>query len=167
MDDSTRKGILLLNLGTPDFRRQGAVARYSAEFLMDLTSLIFPGSRWLLVYGFVLPKRPFTSSAAYKKIWTEDGSPACTTRLNSGFKGGSKSSERLLSGSGDAVRKAFHSRGCRNPEGIRSPQFFTVLPLYPQYSLAATESSIAETKNAWETFPIPCCLPVFIPDRSI
>ena len=69
-------GVLLINLGTPDAPSVSSVRRYLHEFLSDPRVLDMPAwSRWLLLYGVVLPVRPFRSARAYRKVWTDLGSP--------------------------------------------------------------------------------------------
>jgi len=69
-------GLLLVNLGTPDAPTTPAVRRYLAEFLSDPRVLdIHPVARWLLLHGVILRTRPAKSAAAYRKVWTERGSP--------------------------------------------------------------------------------------------
>ena len=71
-----KKGVLLINLGTPDKPTTGAVRRYLCEFLMDPRVIDLPTwLRGILVYGFILPFRPKQSTHAYQTIWTEQGSP--------------------------------------------------------------------------------------------
>ncbi|HLM47365.1 MAG TPA: ferrochelatase, partial [Myxococcaceae bacterium] len=71
-----RKGLLLVNLGTPDAPETGAVRRYLREFLSDPRVVdIHPVGRWLLLNLIILPIRPAKSAEAYRKIWTEAGSP--------------------------------------------------------------------------------------------
>ena len=69
-------GLLLVNLGTPDAPDEEAVRRYLAEFLSDPHVVdVNPLSRWLLLHLVILPRRPAQSAEAYRKIWTERGSP--------------------------------------------------------------------------------------------
>lgn len=73
------KGILLVNLGSPDSPSVPDVRRYLNEFLMDGRVIDTP---WLLrrfVVGMILIKRPAESGHAYEKIWTKDGSPLVVT----------------------------------------------------------------------------------------
>ena len=70
------KGVLLVNLGSPDSTDPKDVKKYLGEFLMDERVIDVP--RWariLLVRGIVLNTRPKKSAAAYAKIWWEEGSP--------------------------------------------------------------------------------------------
>src|ERR1700685_3428514 len=73
------KGILLVNLGSPDSTAVGDVRRYLNEFLMDGRVIDTP---WLLrrfVVGMILINRPKESAHAYEKIWTREGSPLVIT----------------------------------------------------------------------------------------
>ena len=73
---SPPRGLLLLNLGTPDAPRTAPVRRYLREFLGDPRVLDIPAlGRWLLLNLVILPRRPGKSAAAYAKVWTERGSP--------------------------------------------------------------------------------------------
>ena len=69
-------GVLLTNLGTPDAPTTPAVRRYLAEFLWD--PRVIELSRplwWLILHCIVLRVRPRLSAAAYRTVWTEEGSP--------------------------------------------------------------------------------------------
>ena len=72
----SKKGILLVNLGSPDSTSVKDVRKYLRQFLMDGKVLDAPYPiRWFLVNCLILPKRPAESAEAYKKVWTKDGSP--------------------------------------------------------------------------------------------
>src|SRR5689334_12622014 len=65
-----------MNLGTPDEPEPAAVRRYLREFLSDPRVLdINPIGRTALLELVILPRRPAQSAAAYKKVWTDRGSP--------------------------------------------------------------------------------------------
>jgi protoporphyrin/coproporphyrin ferrochelatase len=71
-----RKGVLLVNLGSPDAPSVAAVRRYLREFLMDGRVLDVPWPiRFAIVYFAILPSRPRQSAEAYEKIWRPEGSP--------------------------------------------------------------------------------------------
>src|SRR5215216_2372636 len=76
------KGILLVNLGSPDSPSVPDVRRYLREFLMDGRVIDAP---WPVRFGIVnfaiLPKRPHASAHAYQSIWTNEGSPLVVTSL--------------------------------------------------------------------------------------
>lgn len=70
------KGVLLVNLGSPDSTHPKDVKRYLGEFLMDERVIDVPKLlRAFLVKGIILNTRPKKSAAAYRKIWWKEGSP--------------------------------------------------------------------------------------------
>jgi ferrochelatase len=72
----SKKGVLLINLGSPDSPDVPDVRRYLREFLMDRRVIDAP---WPIRYGLVnfniIPKRSAQSAEAYHSIWTGEGSP--------------------------------------------------------------------------------------------
>ncbi len=73
---NNKKGLLLLNLGTPDSPEPKDVGRYLREFLMDKWVIdIAYVWRWILVQILIVPRRKFAASRAYKTIWGPKGSP--------------------------------------------------------------------------------------------
>jgi ferrochelatase len=150
-------GILLINLGSPDSPRTADVRRYLREFLSDARVLdISAIARWLLLRLIILPLRPRKSGAAYRKIWTGRGSPLIfhsrdladqVAELLGRIAPGAyvvKLAMRYGQPSIGAALAEFRAAGVLR---VR------VLPLYPQYSTAATASSIAkvvaEAAHAW------------------
>lgn len=141
-------GILLVNLGTPDTPEPKAVAKYLRQFLSDpLVIDINPVARYLLVNLIIAPFRSKKSAEAYKKIWTSEGSPFL------------KKSQNLL----EKVRNRYSEKDFAIELGMRygNPsiesaidrllsfpiQRLIVLPLYPQYALSSTQSSIDEVNR--------------------
>ena len=73
---SIKRGIVLMNLGSPGSTEVKDVKRYLDEFLMDKRVIDYPYLfRLLLVKGLITPKRSHASAEAYKTIWTKEGSP--------------------------------------------------------------------------------------------
>jgi ferrochelatase len=138
----SRAGLLLINLGTPDSTDPADVRRYLREFLSDPRVLDIPGwRRFLLLELLILPFRPRTSAEAYAKIWTDRGSPL----LFHSEDLAAKVAERLA---GSAVVELAMRYGrpsiASALDRFRSAGVdrIVVFPLYPQYSSAATGSSI-------------------------
>src|SRR5688572_7169605 len=76
MERGTKKGIVLMNLGSPDSTKVKDVRRYLNQFLMDKRVIDMPYlSRLLLVRCIIVPFRAPKSAEAYKTIWTKEGSP--------------------------------------------------------------------------------------------
>src|ERR1044072_370774 len=73
---TTKRGIVLMNLGSPDSTEVKDVRRYLNEFLMDEKVIDMPYlSRLLLVKGIIVPFRAPKSAEAYRTIWWKEGSP--------------------------------------------------------------------------------------------
>ncbi|HMI41694.1 MAG TPA: ferrochelatase [Sphingomicrobium sp.] len=134
-------GVLLINLGTPDAPETKAVRRYLAQFLSDTRVIELPKLAWKpILHGVVLRTRPRKSARAYKKVWTEEGSPlaAITARQALAL------AERL----GPTVI-VDHAMRYGNPsirtglEMLRMAGCERILaaPLYPQYCAATTASA--------------------------
>ncbi|HEV2524608.1 MAG TPA: ferrochelatase, partial [Gammaproteobacteria bacterium] len=71
-----KKGILLINLGTPDNCDPKSVRRYLKQFLNDPMVIDLPGiARWFLVNCLVIPRRYKNAATAYQKIWLKGNSP--------------------------------------------------------------------------------------------
>lgn len=162
-------GLLLVNVGTPDKPEPPEVRRYLAEFLSDPRVLdINAAGRWLLLNGVILRTRPKVSAAAYRKIWTEEGSPLVVH------------GEALVRGMQDVLGADWMvALGMRygNPSiesalvkfenaGINRIVLF---PLYPQYSAAATGTSIEAVmklvENRWNV-PSVSVVPPFYDHES-
>ena len=74
------KGVLLVNLGSPDSPSVPDVRKYLGEFLMDGRVLDTPWPvRFCIVNLAILPSRPKESAHAYEKVWTPGGSPLVVT----------------------------------------------------------------------------------------
>ena len=70
------KGVLLVNLGSPESPTPKDVKPYLDEFLMDKYVIDVPYLlRALLVRGIILQTRPKKSAEAYSQIWNDEGSP--------------------------------------------------------------------------------------------
>jgi ferrochelatase len=135
-------GVLLVNLGTPDSPSVPDVRRYLREFLSDPRVVdINPVGRWLLLNLIILPFRPKRSAHAYQKIWTEEGSPLLVYGKQLTELVQEKLGERFvvrlaMRYQSPSIRTAFDELIAADAERI------IVLPLFPQYSSAATGSAL-------------------------
>src|ERR1035437_2552200 len=76
MADQKKRGIILMNLGSPDSTSVSDVRNYLKEFLMDERVIDTPYLwRTILVKGIITPFRSPKSAEAYHSIWTKEGSP--------------------------------------------------------------------------------------------
>ncbi|BCA94112.1 ferrochelatase [Legionella antarctica] len=137
-----KRGLLLINLGTPNSTDVSDVRLFLREFLSDKRVIDIPAlMRYLLVYTLIVPFRSKKSAHAYKAIWTEEGSPLLVH---------SKNLVRHLQEAIGAEYKIVLGMRYGNPSlasaihDLKDCESITILPLYPQYSSAATGSSIDE-----------------------
>ena len=134
-------GVLLINLGTPDAPEASAVRRYLAEFLSDPRVIEIPAIAWKpILHGIILRFRPHRSAEAYKKIWTNEGSPLAVIAkrqahaLRDRFAGRARVEYAMRYGNpgiADAVQRMVNA-GCTR---------ILAAPLYPQYCAATTATA--------------------------
>jgi ferrochelatase len=130
------KGVLLVNLGSPESPTAKDVKPYLDEFLMDKYVIDVPYLlRALLVRGIILRTRPEKSAEAYSKIWTEEGSP-----LISLSKKMHKKVEQMVD---IPVALAMRYGTMTIKKGLQELKDKGVtevmlLALYPQYAMAST-----------------------------
>jgi ferrochelatase len=150
-----KKGLLLINLGTPDDSSVEAVRRYLDEFLMDpfVVDLPYP-LRFLLVKGIILRFRPKRSAELYQKIWLDEGSPLLvySEQLLTVLQQELKNNYSLALGMRYGKPSIAAALEQLQPDQLDE---LTVLPLFPQYSEAATESAIQAFHRAYKNFSGP------------
>lgn len=138
-------GVLVVNIGTPDAPDAASVRAFLREFLSD--PLVFqanPLLRAAVLNLFILPFRPGRVAGAYKKIWTDHGSPlmvhsrAFTEALSKilGCDFCVKLAMRYGSPSLGSVIKEMHAEGIMR---------VIVFPVFPQATQATTGTVVAET----------------------
>jgi ferrochelatase len=133
-----KKGVLLVNLGSPDSPEPKDVKKYLGEFLMDERVIDVPlWARNLLVKGIILNTRPKASAAAYKKIWWEEGSPliVISERLKSAIQKQTSLPVALAMRYGKMTIK----KGLQELVDKGVDEVF-LIPLYPQFAMATTET---------------------------
>ncbi len=152
-----RTGVLILNLGTPDAPTPGAVGRYLREFLGDGRVIDIPYiPRKILVNGIIAPTRKFKSSAEYKKVWTEKGSPLLLyteellEKLKARFEGEDVTVEMAMRYQSPSMDDVLAKMQKANYDKL------VIVPLYPQYASATTGSTIQkamEIISKWYVIP--------------
>ena len=135
-------GVLVVNLGTPKAPTTAAVRRFLRQFLSDPRVVDSPRLLWWLILNLViLVIRPARSARAYRKIWTEQGSPllvyseaiANKLRERLSARGGAAEHLELAMTYGEpSIRGAIDHLVAK---GVRR---IITLPLYPQYSRTTT-----------------------------
>lgn len=151
-----KKGVLLINLGTPDSPATGNVRKYLTEFLNDRRVIdISALGRFVLVNGIIVPFRSSKSAKLYREIWTPDGSPLLIHTKNLTAKvqqqlGNDYVVEFAMRYQSPSIASALEKLRQEKVSSI------TILPLYPQYASSSTGSTIEKVMDeikGWEVFP--------------
>ncbi|WBA83060.1 ferrochelatase [Endozoicomonas sp. GU-1] len=157
------RGVLLVNLGSPDSTSVEDVRNYLNEFLMDKHVIDLPWViRRLILSLFILPSRPAKSAEAYSAIWTEQGSPLI---VNS-----EKCAEQLRERTSIPIELAMRYGKPDMAEALRNlakqPDIEEILlfPLYPHYAMSSVKTVIERAKSLMQEMGITLPLrvhPVF------
>lgn len=136
-----KKGVLLVNLGTPSEPTPKAVRQFLREFLSDSRVVELPRILWLpILYGIILPFRSSRSARNYQKIWTDQGSPLMDFSQRLVDKIRDHAADQFVVGL--AMRYGTPSiQSVLEQFQAQSVDEVTIVPMYPQYS-ATTSASI-------------------------
>ena len=141
----SKKGILLVNLGSPDSPSVTDVRRYLREFLMDGRVLDVPWPiRFGIVHFAILPSSPKQSAHAYQLIWTPAGSPLVVTSKNVQ----AELQRRLPMPVGLAMR--YQNPSIAQALGNLRDQGVTeclVIPLFPHYAMSSYETAVVRVQE--------------------
>jgi ferrochelatase len=146
-----KKGVLLLNIGSPQSYKVDDVKAYLKNFLMDKDVINLPFIfRWPLVNLLIVPKRGPFSAANYQKVWMEgEGSPltvytnrfAKKLQMQLGQDYTVKIGMRYAEPTIDRALTEFKDEGVTD---------VLLAPMFPQYAEATTGSSVKFTLNEIE-----------------
>jgi ferrochelatase len=151
---TSKIGVLLLNLGTPDSTGYWDMRRYLKEFLSDRRVIEIPPIVWQPLLNLViLTKRPFASGEAYRSVWNKerDESPLRTITREQSDRLGKLLKERF----GDDIVVDWGMR-YGNPSTAakinelreQGCQRILLFPLYPQYSATTTATACDQAFRA-------------------
>lgn len=152
-----KKGVLLVNLGTPNSPSTADVRTYLDEFLMDKRVIdVNPVLRTFLVKGIIVPFRGPKSAKLYKKIWSEEkGSPLMYYSLMQAALlqerlGNDYQVELAMRYQSPSIKSALNKLKDAQVSSIK------VLPMFPHYASASTGSvldKVMELVRKWQTIP--------------
>lgn len=147
------KGVLLINLGTPDSPSVGDVRPYLSQFLNDPRVIDVPWLwRKILVNLFIVPFRAPKSAVVYKKLWTDNGSPLLyygkiVRELLEKALGGDYRVHLAMRYKNPSIPDALEEMRKQNYDEI------IVVTMFPQYASATTGSAFDEvmriTRRWW------------------
>lgn len=150
LSTKTNKGILLINLGSPDSTNVSDLRKYLDEFLMD--ERVIDKSwlmRALLVKGIIVPFRAPKSAEAYKKIWTSEGSPLIvyTQKLKRALQEKIEEPVEIAMRYGNpSAEYALNKLLKENP----LIEEVIVVPLYPHYAMSSYETAVEDVKAVYK-----------------
>jgi len=160
-DPSSRIGVLLANLGSPEKPTAAAVRRYLREFLGDRRVVDAPRALWWLVLNLViLPLRSPRSARLYRSIWSDDGSPLVLTTLRQAEALAGHLESRLANRVEVVAGMRYGAPSIASSLTVlraRGCDRIVVLPLYPQYSATTTASvsdAVGDVMRSWRVLPL-------------
>lgn len=134
-----KRGVLLINLGSPDSPSVPDVRKYLREFLMDgrVIDMAWP-LRFALVNFAIIPKRAHASAEAYQSIWTEAGSPLVVTSRNV--------TAELRKRIDAPIELAMRYQSPSIEEAVNNLVYqgvteLLVIPLFPHYAMSSFETA--------------------------
>lgn len=148
------KGVLLVNLGTPDSTSVPDVRKYLREFLMDKRVIDIPFlGRWMLVNLIIAPFRAPKSAAEYRKLFDEKGSPL----KYFGYEVRDMLQKKLGEEFKVELGMRYQSPSIESAlDELKDCESIKVIPLFPQYASATTGSvhdKVMEIVRDWQIIP--------------
>ena len=144
-----KKGVLLVNLGSPDSTKVKDVKHYLGEFLMDERVIDIPyWKRFLLIKGIILNVRPKKSAAAYKKIWWKEGSPLVV--ISERFAEKVKRNQDIPVALGMRYGSMSMEKALNELKQQDVTEVF-LIPLYPHYAMSSFETVVEKAKELIKT----------------
>ena len=142
-----KRGIVLMNLGSPDSTKVKDVRRYLNEFLMDGKVIDIPYLlRLLLVKGIIVPFRAPKSAKAYAIIWTKEGSPlvVLTQQLQKQLQQFVDEPVEIAMRYGNPTPAVAFEKLMQRQPGLEE---VLAIPLYPHYAMASYETAVDFAKE--------------------
>ncbi len=144
-----KRGVLLVNSGTPASLATRDVRAFLAGLLGDPRVVELPRWLWLpVLHGIILRVRPAASARKYAAIWTPQGSPLAV--FSEGLRAGLQQS---LSGTPVALAMLYTGgatvRAAIDALRVVGVQEIVVIPMFPQYSGATTGAVFDQVSAAF------------------
>lgn len=138
----SKKGILLINLGTPDSPSVKDVRKYLREFLMDEYVIDMPFiPRWMLVNLIIAPFRGPKSAEVYQELWTDKGSPLLYYSEDIRDNWQKHVGEDVVVKLAMRYQKPSIQSVADEMEQLNLDEL-EIIPLYPQHASSSSKSSI-------------------------
>jgi ferrochelatase len=157
------RGIVLMNLGSPDSTNVKDIKKYLKEFLMDERVIdVSYLLRFFLVKGMIVPFRAPKSAEAYKSIWWKEGSPliVLTKQLQEAVQQNFEEPVEIAMRYGNPSPKTCYDKLLKENPGINEVVLF---PLYPHYAMSSYETAVEYMKEVHKRYNYPFKLTVIKP----
>ncbi|MDT7829076.1 ferrochelatase [Pricia sp. S334] len=144
------KGVLLVNLGSPESPTAKDLKPYLDEFLMD--ERVIDAPLWLrniIVRGIILQTRPKKSAEAYAKIWWDEGSPLIiiSERFTDKLRKQTDMPVALGMRYGTmSIKKSLQELRDKGVEDV------LLVPLYPHYAMSSYETVVVKAMEVQKEF---------------
>tara|TARA_R110001592_G_scaffold285867_5_gene554438 strand:+ start:885 stop:1841 length:957 start_codon:yes stop_codon:yes gene_type:complete len=146
---SKKRGVLLVNLGTPEQPTKKYVREFLRDFLSDRRVVDTSRLIWLpILYLVILPIRSIKVAKLYKEIWTNGESPlrfyteSQTKKLADKLADKKVNVKYAMTYGKPSIAQQLQQF---NEQGVEQ---LTVLPLYPQYSVSTTAPVFDQLSDA-------------------
>lgn len=165
------KAVLLMNLGSPDSTSVKDLKKYLNEFLMDERVIDVP--KWwrtILVKGIIVPFRASKSAAAYRSIWTKEGSPliVLTKQLRSAMENETGMPVEICMRYGKPSPAEAMDKLIADHPSLKE---VILVPLYPHYAWSSYETAVEYAKEIYNkknyTFKLRIVPPFYKDERYI
>lgn len=143
-----KKGLILMNLGSPDSTSVKDLRKYLNEFLMDERVIDKPYLlRYLLVKGIIVPFRAPKSAEAYEQIWWPEGSPlvVLTKQLRDKVAEKTDMPVTISMRYGNPTPEAAYEALLKQNPDLEEVILF---PLYPHYAMSSYETAVEHMVQA-------------------
>jgi ferrochelatase len=144
--ENQKRGIILMNLGSPDSTEVNELRKYLNEFLTDKRVIDSWFVRNILMRSVIIPKRAPESAKAYQTIWTKNGSPLIqfTRELAESLQSQVSEPVSIAMRYGKpSMETAFESLINKIPD----LEEVVAIPLYPHYAMSSYETAVEYAKE--------------------
>jgi len=148
--ENQKRGVILMNLGSPDSTEVKDLRKYLNEFLTDKRVIDYSWLfRKVIMQGLVVPARAPKSAEAYRTIWTDKGSPLIQFTRELAEKLQALIPERVSIAMryGNPNMESAYEKLLKINPGLEE---VLAIPLYPHYAMSSYETAVEHAKEIHE-----------------
>src|SRR5450432_3099829 len=147
--ENLKRGIILMNLGSPDSTSVQDLRKYLNEFLTDKRVIDYSWLfRKIIVEGIIVPARAPKSAEAYHTIWTKNGSPLIqfTRELAQKLQEQIAEPVSIAMRYGNPGLETAYETLLKKMPGLEE---IIAIPLYPHYAMSSYETAVEHAKDIY------------------